>query len=70
MELSSTQMLNRSSNNTMLTNYFENRNFDIFDMVVHNFGKSGDDVIFPIDTCVHDFVANLYKKSWTISITH
>ena len=29
----------------MLKNDFENQNFDIFDKIVHNFGKSGDDII-------------------------
>ena len=29
----------------MLKNDFENQNVDIFDKVVHNFGKSDDDII-------------------------
>ena len=29
----------------MLKNDFENQNFDIFDKVVHTFGKSDDDII-------------------------
>ena len=29
----------------MLKNDFENQNFEIFDKVVHNFGKSDDDII-------------------------
>ena len=28
-----------------LKNYFENQNFEIFEEVVHNFGKSDDDMI-------------------------
>ena len=29
----------------MLKNDFENQNFVIFDKVVHNFGKTGDEII-------------------------
>ena len=29
----------------MLKNDFENQNFDVFKKVVHNFGKSDDDII-------------------------
>ena len=40
-------------------NNFESTNFDMFEEVVHNFGKSEGDI--------HGFMSNLIKKSWTDS---
>ena len=43
-----------------LKNDFKNQNFDKFAMVVHNFGKSDDDIIF--NRHIHFFMHNLDKK--------
>ena len=58
----------------MLKNDFESTNFAIFEEVVHNFGRSDDDMIwrknayvFPIYAYVRGLMPNLIKKSWTVS---
>ena len=47
-------------------NYLETQNFEIFDKVVHNFGKS-DDVIIYRNRCISGLMSNLIKKSWRVS---
>ena len=51
-------------------NDFESTNFEMFKEVVHNFGKSDEEsgkmLIFT--RCIHGFMSNLIKKSWTDSI--
>ena len=53
----------------MLKNDFENQNFEFFEEVVDNFGRSEDDVtsvvkrcIFPLDAYVCGFMCSLHKK--------
>ena len=53
----------------MLKNDFENMNFAIFEEVVHNFGRSDDDMIqpkyayFQYMQAWFDLMPNLIKKS-------
>ena len=50
-------------------NDFESMNFDMFEEVVHNFGKSDDDMIkckmLIFTRSIHGFMFNLMKKFWT-----
>ena len=40
-----TKIMNRADKNWAQKNDFENTNFEMFEEVVHNFGKSDDDMI-------------------------
>ena len=52
-----------------LKNDFETQNFEIFDKVVHNFGKPKEvNEKMPISNrCISGLMSNLIKKSWTVS---
>ena len=53
-----------------LKNYFENQNFEVFDEVIDDFGRSDDDMIcekMPIfHICRRGLMPNLIEKSWTV----
>ena len=56
----------------MPKNDFESTNFANFEEVVHNFGRSDDEMIYrekmPIfNICRCGLMPNLIKKSWTLS---
>ena len=46
----------------------ENQNYEMFEEVVHNFGKSGGDIIlvknclFPLNRCKHGFIFKFRPK--------
>ena len=52
---------------SLLKNYFENKNFAIFEELVNNSGRPDNNIVnkclFPVDT----FMSSLHKKSWTFS---
>ena len=53
---------------------FETQNFEIFDKVVHNFGKSDKAIVLEkmliSNRCISGFMPNLIKKSWMLSNTY
>ena len=51
-----------------MKNDFETQNFEIFDKVVHNFGKSlFCEKMLISNMCIGGLMSNLIKKSWTVS---
>ena len=51
---------------------FESTNFANFEEVVHNFGRSDDDIclvkkMLISHKCIHGLMPNLIKKSWMVS---
>ena len=50
----------------------ESQTIVIFEVVVHNFGRSDDDILYQknpyFNICRCGLMPNLIKKSWTVSI--
>ena len=52
---------------------FENHNFEMFEEVVHNFGLTVtlfSEKMLIFTGCIHGFMSNMIKKSWTVSIEY